>query len=330
MIVRILQELRQYGIVTVIQHVRMVLTQSLEATYAYYYAIHKNRGLKELEVELAEVFKKSNLYEMDFANPETYCQKVYWIRLYGATPLKTKLADKYLCREYIADKIGEQYNIPLLGVWDDFNEIDFEQLPKQFVLKTNHGCGFNLIIKDKDKINKKKIKRKINRWMQMNYAMLFCEMQYYNIPRKIIAERYLEQLDGGLNDYKFHCFNGEPLFCELIGERDWEKGSGKQSIYDCKWNLLEFTFGDYEPFEDLIDKPKCLEEMVDIARKLSCGIDYVRVDLYEVEDRVYVGELTFTATGGNTPNISPKSADGELGKLICLDKPYYVEIIKEK
>lgn len=329
MFFRALKELKEYGIVTTIQHVRMIFFKNLEASYAYYSSKNKNKSLKELEIELKKEFKNCNFYEMDFSNPQTYCQKVYWLRLYGATPLKQKLADKYLCREYVEDIIGEKYNVPLLGVWDDFDEIDFDKLPMQFVLKANHGCGFNIIIKNKNEMNKSHVKKEINKWMQMNYALFFCEMQYYHIPRKIIAEQYLEQIDGGLYDYKFHCFNGKPLFCEVIGERNMDTGDGRQAIYDCKWNLLEFTFGDYKQFNSLISKPKLLDEMVDISAKLSSGIDYVRVDLYMVEDKVLVGELTFTATGGNNPNMTPKNADLDLGKFIQLKDPYYLEIDME-
>lgn len=329
MILRVLNELKEYGAIVVLQHARMVLTKSEVASYAYYFAKNKDKSQRELEYVLEKEFKNCNFYEMDFSNPQTYCQKVYWLRLYGATPLKQKLSDKYLCREYVRDTIGEAYNVPLLGVWDTFDEIDFDKLPKKFVLKANHGCGFNIIIKNKESMNKLNVKYKINRWMKMNYAMFFCELQYYNISRKIIAEQYLEQLDGGLYDYKFHCINGKPLFCEVIGERNIETGDGRQAIYDCKWNKLEFTFGDYKPFDSLIEKPKLLNEMLDVSAKLSLGIDYVRVDLYMVEDRVFVGELTFTASGGNNPNMTPKSADLDLGKLIQLGNPYNLKIGKE-
>lgn len=329
MLIRALKEWKEYGIITIIQHIRLMLTKSREASYAYYSSKIKNKSQKELEIELEKEFKNCNFYEMDFSNPQTYCQKVYWLRLYGGTPLKQKLADKYLCREYVRDTIGEEYNVPLLGVWDDFEEIDFNKLPKQFVLKTNHGCGFNLIIKNKDDMNKSYVKKTINKWMKMNYALFYCEMQYYNIPRKILAEQYLEQIDGGLYDYKFHCINGKPLFCEVIGERNEATGEARQAIYDCKWNLLEFTFGDFEQFDYVISKPKLLEEMVEISTKLSLGIDYVRVDLYMIEDKVFVGELTFTSAGGNNPNITPKHADLELGRMIHLAEPYYLDIKKE-
>lgn len=328
MIFKVVNELRTSGIRMVIYHIRMVLTKKEKDIYLYYSFLHKNKSLKELEKDLEKEFEYCNLYKMDFSNPQTYCQKVYWLRLYGGTPLKTKLADKFLCREYINNIIGEEYNVPLLGVWDTFEQVDFDKLPTRFVLKANHGCGFNIIVKNKKTMDKSKVKKLFDRWLNTNYALVYCEMQYYRIPKKIIAEEYLEQLDGGLYDYKIHCFNGQPIFCELIGERDIDKCSAKQAVYDLKWNLLEFTFGDFEQFDHLIDKPKCLEEMIEVSRKLAAEIDYVRVDLYVVDDRIYVGELTFTSSGGNNPNITPKCADLELGRMIHLDAPYYFELEK--
>lgn len=329
MLLNMVDEFKQYGIRIVFYHIKKLVLRSDRNEWLYQSSLHKSKSLKELEKDLEKDFEQCNHYEMDFANPQTYCQKVYWLRLYGATPLKTKLADKYLCREYISEVIGDQYNVPLLGAWDSFDEIDFDRLPDQFVLKANHGCGFNYIVKDKNALDKSKAKKRIDEWMKINYALMFCEMQYYKIARKVFAEKYLEQLDGGLYDFKFHCVKGEPLFCELIGERNIRLGTGKQAVYDCEWNLLKFTFGDYDQFDHLIERPKCLDEMLEVARKLSVGIDYVRVDLYEIENRVYVGELTCTPSGGNNPNMTPKSADLELGQRIQLDAPYYLELEKE-
>lgn len=258
---------------------------------------------------------------LNLENPITFNEKIQWLKIYGDVEFMSKLADKYRVREYVAEKIGKQYLIPLLGVWDNFDDIDFKKLPNQFVLKCNHGCEYNIIVKSKEDFNCEKAKIKIEKWMSEDYGIVGgFETQYSLIPRKIIAEEYIEQIDGGLYDYKIHCFNGEPQFIQVIGERDLEKHKGFQMIFDLDWNEQYFTLSYYPKFKHRIEKPSNLKEMLDVSRKLSDGQIYARVDLYDLKNEIKFGELTFTPGSGAYPyNEFWRKEDNEmLGKLIKL------------
>lgn len=232
----------------------------------------------------------------DVVNPKTYNEKIQWLKLNDSTELKTKLSDKYAVRFWVEEKIGKQYLIPMLGVWDRAGDIDFEQLPKQFVLKTNHASGTNIIVKDKDTIDKKKIVQKLDEWMQVTYGHEWYEKQYIDIEKKIIAEEYIEQMDGGLYDYKFHCFNGEPRYIHVLGERS-EHG-GKEAFYDTLWVKQNFVCGAYPMFDKEIKKPSKFEEMLELSKQLSKDFLYVRVDFYQIKDEIKFGEMTFTPYAG--------------------------------
>ncbi len=169
---------------------------------------------------------------LDIDNPGSYNEKIQWIKLHDVTPLMTKLADKYLVREWVADKIGEQYLVPLLGVWDCFDDINFDELPDRFVLKCNHGSGMNLVVKDKKSFDWAEAKNKFDRWMAINFAFQNgFELQYKDIPRKIIAEEYIEQMDEDLLDFKIHCFKGEPKIVQVIGSRELAHHTAKEAFF---------------------------------------------------------------------------------------------------
>ena len=169
---------------------------------------------------------------LDLENPTGFVEKLQWLKIYDSTPLKTRCADKYLARGYVAEKIGDEHLVPLLGVWDSFDQIDFDTLPNQFVLKTNHASGQLIVCKDKAKFNKKKAKKKFDRWMRDCWSAVYsiCELHYRDIPRKVLAEQYLVQLDGNLYDYKIHCFDGKANFFQIIGDRNLHTHEGKQII----------------------------------------------------------------------------------------------------
>ncbi|MBQ3725761.1 MAG: hypothetical protein II902_01690 [Selenomonadaceae bacterium] len=259
--------------------------------------------------------------ELDLDNPKTFTEKINWLKLYDSTPLKARLADKFAVRDYVADKIGDDKLKPLLGAWDSFDEINFDKLPDRFVLKCNHGSGMNIIVKDKNSLDMQQAREKINAWLTVDYGAGFFELHYSPIKRKIIAEKYFEQLHGGLIDYKFHCFNGEPKVISVIGGRDPIRHTCFQEYHDFDWkDLGDWNFGDYNPFPNPLSKPARLEDMVHFAKILSKNFSYVRVDFYEIEGQIYFGEMTFMPDAGFIPykRTWTYERDLEIGNMIKL------------
>ena len=255
--------------------------------------------------------------ELNLKNPQTFNEKLQWLKLYDSTPFKTMLADKYLVRDWVKEKIGEEYLIPLLGVWENFDDIDFDKLPDKFVLKTNHGSGWNMIIKDKSKFNKQQAKYKFDKWMHTNFAYVYgFELHYKNIKPLIIAEKYLETEDGDLKDYKFLCFNGEVKYVWV--DKDRYCGH-KRNIYDTNWNLLDKKIAEGHIYDNFApcEKPYTYEKMLQFAKILSQNINFVRVDFYEHNQKLYFGEMTFTSASG-LHVYSPATFNYELGSLIDL------------
>lgn len=273
----------------------------------HYYHQYMQRILEAIDPEeypriLQDTWKKrmGENVPLDLDHPQSFNEKIQWIKLHDITPLMTKLADKYLVREWIAEQIGDQYLIPLLGVWDSFDEIDFEQLPNRFVLKCNHGSGMNLVVKDKNSIDMAVAKTQFDQWIATNYAFagMGLELQYKNIPRKIIAEEYIEQMDADLLDYKIHCFGGEPQIIQIIGNRDNEHHTAREAFFDLDWNQAELMYHTYDSYEKLPEKPENLEEMLRLSRILSKDFRYVRVDWYDLSGNIKFGEMTFTPANG--------------------------------
>ena len=266
-----------------------------------------------IEKEYLKVF--GNI--LDWNNLRTYTEKMQWEKIYDKNPIKTTLTDKYAVREWVEGKIGKDYLIPLIGVWDSFDNIDFDLLPKQFVLKTNHGTGTNLIVKDKYKINMRRAKRMFDDWMKTDYAFTnSLQLHYRDIKRKIIAEKYLETNLGELQDYKFLCFDGKPCFCWVDLGR-YSKHT--RTVFDMNWKLQPWTQASYGIANYDIPMPKNFDMMIDIANILSKGFSHVRVDLYNVDGKIYFGEMTFTNGSGLDP-IIPKEYDKVLGDYWKLSK----------
>ena len=240
--------------------------------------------------------KKKKNNDFDIENPKTYSEKIQWMKLYDNSSLKTQLSDKYLVRGWINEKIGEKYLIPLLGVWDSFDEINFDLLPDQFVLKANHGSRFNIIVKNKSTLNIEKTKKKMNKWMRINYAFSFgFEFQYLNIQPKIIAEKYIENINGDVDDYKVFCFNGKAESIAVYSDR---KTNVKMSFYDLNWNKLDYT-SSYPLNKEMVPKPKNLKLLIELAEKLTEGFPHVRVDFYILNDNtIKFGEMTFSSSSG--------------------------------
>jgi len=292
---------------------RALLTAEQKANkdYDYYYGLSPDKYKEEVE----EWYKRITGEKLDLDAPKTFNEKIQWLKLYDSTPLKTRLADKYLVRDWVKEKIGEEYLIPLLGAWESFDEIDFDRLPDQFALKANHGSGWNVIVKDKAQFDKETAKKKFDVWMKKNFAFVYgLELHYMNIPPKIIAEQYIQNADG-LIDYRFYCFNGKPAQVWV----DIYSGTARhmRSVYDMEWNLLPLKCTWPEGGEILSKKPKNFEKMKEFAALLSEGFAFVRVDFFEVDEQLYMGEMTFTPMGG-TGKFEPKDWDFRLGEMLML------------
>lgn len=257
---------------------------------------------------------------LDLDNPRTYNEKIQWMKVYDPDPQKTLLADKYLVRDWVAGKIGEQYLTPLLGVYRKSSEIDFDSLPNQFVLKANHGFRMNAIVRDKSSENLDELRKTADSWLREDFAFNSFEMHYNDIPRRLIIEEYIENLDGDLPDYKFWCFDGKVRFLELIINR---RSVPQMALLDMDWNLLPFTTGAYPTIESLPDKPAQFSEMVRVSEVLSDGFPHVRVDLYLLDTgEIRFGEMTFTTSSGMN-HWDPPEADLWVGEMFHLPDSKY-------
>lgn len=233
---------------------------------------------------------------MDLDNPKTMNEKLQWLKLYNRKPEYTQMVDKVLAKDYVAKKVGEKYIIPTLGVWNHFNEIDFDKLPDQFVLKTNHSGGGDgvVICKDKSTFDKEKAEKKLEYSLRQDISKSLVEWPYRSIKRKILAEMYLG--DNPI-DYKFYCFDGDADVVMMCTER--ETGHPKFYFFDKDWNLRRLNKrGKEAPEGFTLPKPEGMDEMFSIASKLSEGLPYARIDLYNIEGKIYFGEITFFPSSG--------------------------------
>lgn len=251
-------------------------------------------------------------------NPQTFSEKLQWLKLYNRRPEYTKMVDKYAVKEYVANIIGDEYIIPTLGVWDNPEDIEWDKLPNQFVLKTTHGGGSNgvVICKDKAIFDKDKAVSLLKRSMKQDIYMLLKEWPYKNVPKKIIAEQYINPISQqkDLPDYKFFCFNGVVRALFIGTER--ETGNVKFDYFDADFNHLNLI--QQHPMSGReLPKPINFEKMKQIASKLSVGIPHVRIDLYDVNGKIYFGEMTFTHHGGLVP-FHPKKWDYVFGNWLML------------
>lgn len=284
--------------------------------FDYFDNMHSEMYERELKIQLKTIIDThGEVYNID--NPKTFNEKIQWLKVHDLNHQKTLLADKYAVRRWVCDIIGEKYLIPLVGgPWKCGEEILFEKLPAKYVLKANHGSGMNYVVQNNEEIDKETIIKMVNKWMGTTFGWLGMETQYFNIERRIIAEEYIEQIDGNLLDYKIHCFEGEPRFIQIIGNRkNLKTHVGVTAFYDLSWNKLEINTGNYPIYENDICRPFNLEEMIEIARKLSKEFKYVRVDLYNINNQIKFGEMTFTPGGGVMPWTPPEIND-KLGDLI--------------
>lgn len=259
------------------------------------------------ETYIKRKFKASLGYGLDLSNPCTFNEKLQWLKLYDRRTEYVKMVDKFLVRDYIAKTIGEEYLIPLIGAWDNPDDIPFEELPNQFVLKCNHNSGTGMCIcRDKEKLDIEKTKAGLRKGLQQNYYTSGREWPYKDVPRKIICEKYMEDTSpqNSLNDYKFFCFNGDVKFFKVDFDRFIDHHA---NYYDVQGKLLSFGEADFPPKPDrVIQMPSNLEEMIKLARVLSKGFPFLRVDFYSIGEKVYFGELTLFPASGFGKWTDPK------------------------
>jgi len=258
-------------------------------------------------------FKQMMGREPDLVNPKRFTDKLEWLKAYDSTFLKTYCADKILVRDYVKEKLGKDISIPLLGTYDKFDDIDFSKLPKDYVMKTNHGSHTNIIVRN-SQINKANVKRQFNEWLSKDWSWWGYEMHYVPIKRKILIEQFINTNLPDLIDYKFYCFNGKPAFCQIITDRN---SNEKISHYDMNWNYIK----DYDQIRycslNNINQPKSFDEMKEYAVKLSEDFKFVRADFYEINGKVYFGELTFIPAAAYIKYKNDK-ADFELGQMLVI------------
>ncbi|SHL56418.1 TupA-like ATPgrasp [Fibrobacter sp. UWT2] len=264
---------------------------------------------------LSLMFRSKMGYWMNWANPQTFNEKLQWLKIYDRNPLYTKLVDKYEARKYIAETIGEDYLIPLLGVWDKVDDIDLEKLPQQFVLKCTHDSGSVIICKDKTTFDFTSAKKKLYKHLSINYYYPSREWPYKNVKPRIIAEKYLESTN--LNDYKFQIFNGKVKNCFVCSKRFSKEGL-HVTFFDRKWHPLNFTKL-YPKETNALAKPVFFEKMIEISETVAHQFQFLRVDFYEFNNKIYVGELTFYP-GAGFEKFNPPEWDKKFGDLITLHR----------
>ena len=263
-----------------------------------------------------EYFRRFKRF-LNLKDPKSFNEKLQWLKLHDRKPEYTRMVDKYEAKQYVAERIGEEYIIPTLGVWECFDDIDFDSLPEQFVLKCTHDSGGLVICRDKAKLDIAAARKKINESLKNNYFWHRREWPYKNVKPRIIAETYMEDTQTAeLRDYKFFCFDGEVKALFVATERYADNEETKFDFFDAEYNHLPFTNG-HPNAAVLPEKPVCFEQMKTLAAKLSKGVPHLRIDFYEVDGRVYFGELTFSHWSGMMP-FEPAQWDYTFGSWIRL------------
>lgn len=268
-------------------------------------------------------FRSKLGFDLDLKNPVSFAEKIQWLKLNDRNPLYTLCADKYLVRDFIKDNIGEEYLIPIIYSTDNPKTINFSKLPRKYIIKTNHASGTNVVVLndmmfykgDWCVFNKNKIINYYKKCLKLNVFYTSREWEYKNIKPLILIEELLSDDSGNsmLSDYKIHCFKGQPLYVQTIHDRECEV---KETWYDTDWNDLDCYY--FSKIKNVVDKPQNLTQMLDVAKKLSQQFNYVRVDLYSIDEKIYFGELTFHPYSGGM-NFVPSKWNKIIGDKITLD-----------
>lgn len=254
-------------------------------------------------------------------NPTTFNEKIQWMKFNYRFPLQSVVSDKLLVRNYVKEKIGKEYLIPLLGKWKKFDEIDFDTLPDQFVLKCNHDSGGLVVCRDKSALDYRKAKNKIEKSLKSNFYTIGREYQYRNIKPMILCEKFISENGKVPMDYKIYCFNGKPdviLVCRNRFSNDSHKA--EYLFYDQNWKFLPWIKGDEKKKDPKLPRPKNLDEMLEVAKKLSEDFIYARIDLYNVNGKIYFGEITLSPNSGFYSGLTEET-DRILGEKIHI--PYW-------
>lgn len=261
-------------------------------------------------------YKRTFGKALNLDNPKTFNEKLMWLKLnrYAKDPLVSQCSDKYAVRDYVEQcGLGDILN-GLIGAWDRAEDIEWEKLPKRFAIKCNHGCGYNLICQDKSKFDIEKAAKQLDVWMKEDFWKEYAEVHYKAIPKKIICEEYLEGKGNALPvDFKIYCFNGKPEYIGNFIERDIVTDEILRGYFDLEWNPSPVFKGEMQP--ELFDRPKTLDKMLEYAEILAKPFPFVRVDFYEVDGKIYFGELTFTPTGCLASYYTDE-AQTKLGELL--------------
>lgn len=286
------------------------------------YFRHQQMSYAQIEAEISESYENIFNRKLNWDTPQAYTEKMQVAKVYMPTPEKTRLADKYLVRKWIREKVGEQYLIPLYGVYDSFDEIDFNSLPDKFVIKCNHDSGSVTLVSDKSKINIPELKKKYDILIKRNFAWLGWEMHYLNIKPKILIEEFKKK---AINNYEFLCFDGKPCICWVDFDHLKDR---RRNVYDLNWNILPFNISCCQNYPTKINCPDKFAEMKEIASTLSQGFNMVRVDFYLVDEKIYFEEMTFTS-GNGFSLITPDEYDYKLGALWPFDNSVRKKILSE-
>ncbi|WP_295296203.1 ATP-grasp fold amidoligase family protein [uncultured Brachyspira sp.] len=284
--------------------------------------VEENIKLKKEILE--KMFIESVGYKPNIDEPKTFNEKLNWLKLYYHDPRITKYADKYEVREYIKNTIGEEYLIPLLGVYDNAEDIDFDSLPNQFVLKVNWGSGQNIVVKDKSKLDIEDAKKKLNKWIKMtsNHYYAYYEWGYKNIKPKILCEKFIKDDDNdNLIVYGIYCYSGKPRFIHVI--TDAHTGKDRCTIYDTNWNKVDVHYI-WDPIPYDVPKPKLLDKLLELANKLSCDFPHVRIDFFSIGKKIYSSEITFYTNAALSP-FTPVDWDYKFGEDIIIPKDKKIE-----
>lgn len=286
----------------------------------YRFAINDSHGFYNClsdEKYLKKAFNSILGYPLNLSNPQTYNEKLQWLKLHNRKPIYTTMVDKASAKEYVANKIGEEYIIPTLGIYNNFDEIDFTKLPNQFVLKCTHDSGGLVICRDKSKLDIKSAKKKITKCLKKDYYLQWREWPYKDVPHKIIAEQYMEdEKTHDLRDYKFFCFNGKVKALFIATERQNPNEETKFDFFDENFHHLPIKNG-HDNAKVPPEKPINFELMKTLAEKLSDNTPHLRVDFYEINGKVYFGEMTFYHWSGLVP-FEPAEWDKTFGEWIEL------------
>ena len=273
--------------------------------------------IKSSETYLRVYYRIMTGKKLNLEHPVSFQEKTQWLKLHNTDPLFTQLVDKYAVRQFVADRIGEEHLIPLLGVYNRFEDIDFDALPTRFVLKSTHDSGSVVVCKDKSKLNKQEARKKLNKSLKRNYFWEGREYPYKNVPPKIVVEQYMEDAETGeLTDYKFFCFNGKPEYIFVASERFSGDGVPKFTYFDMDFNVLPIRSKGHNN-SDILKKPSCFDEMIKVLNQLCIDTPFVRIDLYSINNKVYFGEYTFFHDGGVVP-MEPDEWNNRMGEMIKL------------